>query len=240
MALSDGATSAKYAQEAARITVNSIIQYFEEHTLRDFLCNNIEDQKKLILECILKNLLSLAKEVDCLDSREFSATLLFFVSDGNDYIICHLGDGAIFLANESNDIIFYSEPENANNVSNRTFFCVSLDAIDHLRITHFNYTEVPMTQVLMTSDGVYLMFYNRGNLNPSATAKELLSYVDSDTISTDRDLQIVLSQMAEVASERLDDWSMIIYTQTKNRTESNLIQVSMLSEELEKSNNKMR
>ena len=52
MALSDGATSAKYAQEAARTTVSSIIQYFENHTLQEALRVRVEERKTTILYCI--------------------------------------------------------------------------------------------------------------------------------------------------------------------------------------------
>ena len=43
--------------------------------------------------------------------------------------------------------------------------------------------------------------------------------------------------MAEVASERMDDWSMIICSINKKRIDSELKPVSMLSEELEKIHN---
>lgn len=78
------------------------------------------------------------------------------------------------------------------------------------------------------------MFYNRGNRNALSTAKELLSYTKDGLISNDDDLCNVLNQMAEVPSERLDDWSVLIFDADQKRYESALEIVSMLSQENEK------
>ncbi len=237
MALSDGATSAKYAKEAAETTVNAIINYFEDNKLEDFLLNNHEEQKNIIIAYILRRLIALAKDVGCSNPREFSATMLFLVSNGKKIIIGHLGDGAIFLANPDNEILFTSAPDNMNGISNRTYFAVSADAIDHFRIVQLDLDEINVSQALMTSDGAYLMFYNRGNHDSSKTASELLSYANSEIITTNEDLRAVLQQMAEVASERLDDWSIIICNQKQKRGDYNVEPISMLSEELEKMHN---
>ena len=237
MALSDGATSAKYAQEAARTTVSSIIQYFENHTLKEFLNFSVEERKKTVLYCVLKKLAELAKEVGCADARQFSATMLFIVLDAENTVCCHLGDGAIFLADSNDNIVFFSEPENMDGITNRTFFSVSADAIDHIRMEQFENSVTSVSQALLTSDGAYLMLYNRGDHDPSVTVKELLSYINTDVITTNEDFQSVLSQMAEVASESMDDWSMIICSINKKRIDSELKPVSMLSEELEKIHN---
>lgn len=234
MALSDGATSAKFAREAAIATVNGIIQYFEEHTLREFLCLGEEIQKRILLDYIIKCLIILAKKSGCSDPREFSATMLFFVSDEKNIICGHVGDGAIFITDRANKIILVSGPENENGISNKTFFPVSLNAIDHFRVNQINIQETSASQALMTSDGAFLMFYNRGNHDPANTAKEILGYVNTGVVSSNNDLKDALTQMAEVPSERLDDWSILIYSQKKLHSESCLKQVSMLTEELQK------
>lgn len=234
MALSDGATSAKFAREAAAATVNGIIQYFEEHTLEEFLCFDEEIRKRTLLDYIIKCLIVLAKKSGCSDSREFSATMLFLVSDEKNIICGHIGDGAIFITDEANKIIFVSGPENVDGFSNRTFFPVSLNAIDHFRVNQINIQETSASQALMTSDGAFLMFYNRGNHNPSNTAKEILGYVNTGIVSSNNDLKDALTQMAEVPSERLDDWSILIYSQKQLHSDSCLNQVSMLAEELQK------
>ncbi len=240
MALSDGATSAKYAKEAAKVTVESVIDYFSRHTLNEYLMCDQTEQKETILNHILNGLITFAKQVGCSDSREFSATLLFLINDGTNLLTCHLGDGAIFLANSNNDIVFVSGPDNINGFSNRTFFIVSKDAIEHIRIDQFEIAEIDIIRALMTSDGAYLMFYNRGNLNASSTAKELLSYTKDKLISNDDDLCRTLNQMAEIPSERLDDWSILIFDANQKKNNSTLEIVSMLSEEMKRISDKRK
>lgn len=234
MALSDGATSARYAGEAAKVTVESVINYFSGHTLNEFLMCDRAEQKETILNYILNGLRTYAKQVGCPDLREFSATLLFLVYDKTNMLTCHLGDGAIFLANSDNDIVFVSKPDNENVLSNQTFFIVSGDSAEHIRMNQFKISETGIIRALMTSDGAYLMFYNRGNLDASSTAKELLSYAKDKLISNDADLCNALNQMAEVPSERLDDWSVLIFDVDQRKNDSTLEIVSMLSEENEK------
>lgn len=234
MALSDGATSARYAREAAQVTVESVINFFSGHSLKEFLMSGRTEQKEAILDHILNALITCAKQVHCSDYREFSATLLFLIYDGKNLVTCHLGDGAIFLANSRNDIVFVSEPDHMNGYANRTFFTVSREAAEHMRIDWFDLAETGIIRALMMSDGAYLMFYNRGNRNALSTAKELLSYTKDGLISNDDDLCNVLNQMAEVPSERLDDWSVLIFDADQKRYESALEIVSMLSQENEK------
>ncbi len=237
MALSDGATSARFAKEAAKVTVESVINFFTGHTLSEFLMCGRTEQKEKVLNHILNALIICAKQVHCSDYREFSATLLFLIHDGTNLVTCHLGDGAIFLANSSNDIVFVSEPDQMNGYANRTFFAVSRDAIEHIRIDWFDLADTDIIRALMMSDGAYLMFYNRGNRNASSTAKELLSYTKDRLISNNDDLCNTLNQMAEVPSERFDDWSVLIYDADQKKYESVLEIVSMLSQENEKNIN---
>lgn len=235
MALSDGATSARYAREAAGATVKGIIQYFEEHTLEDFLALDPEEQKQTILSHVLHCLVLQARESGCSDPREFSATMLFLVNDGRKVICGHLGDGAVFLADSDNNIVYTSAPDNVEGSSTRTYFTVTADAAQHLRITELDVSADKVSQALMTSDGAYLMFYNRGGRDPSRTAGELLSYVNSGEITSNEDLRDAISQMAEIASERLDDWSVIICSDREEPSAAAKPEpVSMLAEELEK------
>lgn len=231
MALSDGATSAKYALEAARITVARIISLFEELSLDEYKLKSEEDQKSMVIDHIVAGLRDYAEKAGCTDMREFSATALFLIRDEYNLLLFHLGDGAAFVADQKDTIIYVSEPENIGGSANRTYFSVSASADEHARIIWFNIHDMNISRTLITSDGAYLMFYNRGNRDVSLTVKELFTYIRSGMITTNEEFRQVLNQMAEVPSERLDDWSIMISDCGQNGESSEIEMISMLSEE---------
>lgn len=232
VALSDGAGSAKYAETAAKNTVRAIIDYFSKISLKQYLGFSEREQKEEIISCVLIELKKAAKKKQCSNLREFSSTLLFCVGDCERMIFFHLGDGAILATDEACNPVYYSDPDNVEGSLTRTYFCVSHHAVEHSRIASFS--SLAVHRVLMTSDGAYEMFQNRGDGDACQTMLEILSYHRNHIISTVPDFADILNQMAEIPSERFDDWSIaLIWNHAVNRLQEVVI-TSMLDEEKEK------
>lgn len=234
LALSDGASSAAYAEQAAWENVWAVLDYFAEVSLSYYVTLTRKEKKKAILHACLKRLTRLSKRVKCSDPVEFSATLQFCVSDRKWLLIGHLGDGAIFCFDRYGCLLYCSEQENVIE-KNQTYFTISDNAQEHLRLHTFSLEKMPIDTVLMASDGVCLMFENRGNGVAAQTAEEIVGYVQQQIIQSNADLAEILNQMAEVPIERSDDWSVLIWSRTmKLLEEEKPTVISMLREEKNK------
>ena len=236
MALSDGAGSAAFALEAAQITVKSILYFFTcTMTPGHFLLLDESVQRKRIISTVREALRkhSAFRETN---AGEFSATLCFAVADSRCILCGNLGDGAVYAVSSSGDAAFEMQPERRGK--NSTYFTVSPDAESHLRMEKRSLRDI--SGVLLTSDGPYQMFRNRGEGAASATAHELLTFARQGNLSTQRTLARVLNQMAEYPAERLDDWAAMLYTRDQKISPANPPQIvsppviSMLSEENQK------
>lgn len=234
LALSDGASSADYAQASAEVTVSSLVEYFSNVSLSEFLSRSTDCQVREILNYLQNQIRGLSKEKECTDLRQFSSTVLLAVSDREDVLIFHLGDGEIFLLDTEGNICFVSGPDNAPGTSNVTYFSVSNDAEEHARLSVFSIREMRLESILMMSDGPEMMFYNRGIKRTDRTAAEILGYVRDGIIKSNEDLADILDQMAEIPAERMDDWSMIISDFRSAHVYKEPVVVSMLEEEHQK------
>lgn len=233
LALSDGAGSARHAQQAARSCAEAVVSLFGETALADFLQLEPAEQKQRILSAC-RDKISLLPEFSLEDAPEqYAATLLFLVRDETRLLLGHIGDGAAFAADAQGRCVFVSEPENLEG-TNRTFFVSSPGAAEHLRLTVLDRQESGAQAVLLTSDGTRLMLRGRGGGDAKKTAEELLSYIQNGQVSDNAQLADVLRQMAELPCERLDDWSVLILSEAGEGQEELPPPVSMLAEEEEK------
>lgn len=231
-ALSDGAGSAKYAEQASKLTLASVVNLFSEMPLGAFISLPEHNQKVMVIECVLKDIISNAKDNGCSDLSQYSATLLFAVWNDSDIVFFHIGDGSIIVTSKSNDILYLSSPDNIENNSYRTHFCVSTDA--HLYVDLKCLSLSDFSNVLMTSDGAYSMLSNRSDGCPELSMIELISYHQNNNISTNEEFADVLNQMAESPSERFDDWSIIMLKKDVLSYQGEIKTISMLEEEKRK------
>ena len=200
LALSDGAGQARFAEEAARATVESVTEFFENRELSAFLKMEDVAGKREILRAVreaLENLSGFRSEM----VEQFAATVLFAVTDTKNALFGHLGDGAIFAMDDSGALVFESKPENQKK--NATYFAVSQRAEKHFRLTRIPAENI--SSMLLISDGPYRMFRDRGEGEASATALELMGYAHDKRITDESRLSDALNQMAEVPAER--PWS---------------------------------
>lgn len=207
-AVADGASSASFAEEAAGANVAAVLDYFETKGLDYFLRLEPEERSREILEACRRELY-LVRERLGTDWMQLSATLLFFVCDGERWAAGHLGDGVLLVQSRDGEGLLYSEPENAGRKS-ATYFTVLPDAAEHLRI-HAGSPDRTPGRVLLMSDGPCNMFHTRSG-SIRETAEELLSYVRPDGIATAEDLADALDQMTVYAFDRMDDWSVVLWS----------------------------
>lgn len=234
LALSDGASSARYAQQAARACVAAVLSLFDSVPLSAFLALEATEQKRRILAACCEALTQLPGYAETDDFSDYASTLLFCVRDAENLLIGHIGDGMAFAADGEGENLFTSEPENAEELSNRTFFVTSSDSLAHLRLNVIDLHQSTAPCVLLVSDGPYAMLQGRSGGFPQKTAQELLSYVRDGGVSTNEQLADVLRQMAELPCERLDDWAVLILSSADAAQEELPQAVSMLAEEEEK------
>lgn len=206
LAISDGCSSAKYAEDAADVNVDTLLRLFSEWKLQEFL-----DQGKNaadIIDPILKALKKRNARHFSEDASDFSATLLFAVSDGRDILLGHIGDGNILCVDKEGKTAFYSQEENAGS-SDRTYFTVSSDAKAHLRLTLVPAHKV--RNIILYSDGPQKMLWYRGDKDIEKAALELSEKVRNGEITSCGSLADTLAEMTSNAMYQLmDDWSMLI------------------------------
>lgn len=208
LALSDGAGSAKFAREASRSNVEAVLELFSKISLEAFLRLPEVKQKEAILEACLEKLKKCAEDNQDLDKRQYSATLLFAVINEAYIYYGHLGDGAVHLTDQEGKSCFYSPPDNGET-NRSTFFTVSTDALEHLRVTVVDRKTHDISMVLMMSDGPELMFGDRGFGNPIETAEEIAPFLVNGEVENDGEFEELLDEMTELESEKSDDWSLL-------------------------------
>ena len=206
LAISDGCSSAEYAEDAAEVNVDTIIRLFSKSALKDFLDQdkNAADIIDPILEAMRKKGGKHFQEAP----EDFSATLLFAVTDGKQILTGHLGDGNILCASGDNASVYYS-PEENDGAANLTFFTVSDNAAAHLRLTAIPAERV--TDIILYSDGPQKMLWYKGDKDIEKAALALLKEVRDGHIADCAGLADTLADMTSDSMYQLmDDWSMLI------------------------------
>lgn len=224
LAISDGCSSAKYAEEAAETNVDTVLRLFSEMKLQAFL--DAEKNAADVIDPILSALEKKNAKRFAEEPSDFSATLLFAVTDGRDILLGHIGDGNILCVNKDGTTAFYSQEENAG-AADRTFFTVSPDAKAHLRLTLVPAKDV--RNIILYSDGPQKMLWYKGDKDIEKAALALAADVKDGAIATCRQLADALSEMTSGAMYQLmDDWSMLILdTEQKQCSDLTFDPVSM-------------
>lgn len=230
LALADGAGSAEYARLAARLNCGAVVSFFgkmkTEAAFADFLALPEAERAQQILTHCRRVIGERMQRERCEKASAFSATLLLAVIGREQVLIGHLGDGAIYcLEGES---LSYSPGENRNGMKNATYFTVSRDAAEHLRMTTLPRDGV--SSLLLTSDGTSGLF--QGGQVPLS----LMQAAENGQLPTNRALQEALRDVVEVPILRADDWSVLLWTANEPDAVGETVTepVDMLAEEQEK------
>lgn len=144
----DGAGSAKYGGVGSWSTCKIISRLCTQHLENsqelpnnDLIWNWIDEVRDRL------RLLANKRNVHI---REFSTTMVCVVTNGSQTITAHIGDGAIVAFSPKNNLwIDLSWPEHGEYVSTTRF--VTEDPMPALR---FNYSEDPITDLALFSDGI--------------------------------------------------------------------------------------
>lgn len=230
LALSDGAGNAQYAQLAARINCGAVVSFFgklkTEAEFGDFLALPEAERAQQLLTHCRQAIEEHMKRQRCEKVSAFSATLLFAVIGHERVLIGHLGDGGIYCW--EGDTLRYSPGENIDGLKNATYFTVSRSAAEHLRLTVL--PRGNLRGLLLTSDGTSGLF--QGGRVPL----KLLQYTVDGKLRTNRGLREALRQLVQVPMLRMDDWSVLLWTENPPDAEGEAVTepVDMLAEEQEK------
>lgn len=201
--VSDGAGSARYGGEGASLTcrvlaVNARAHFQKKSTLPS------DDDIVTWLDAV-KERISAAATHRGLQPRDFAATLVCVISNGNDTVTVHVGDGcAVVKTLELDEWIATSWP-NQGEYASTTFF-VTDDGELKLRITRFS---VKVVACAVFTDGIErlaLDFRTRTPFQPFFNAV-IGPVIASDVRGRDSGLSNILKNFLNSASvnERTDD-----------------------------------
>ena len=218
MALADGAGSARWAAEAAQSNVHAIMEYFDTFSLVEFADMEPQLRSQTLAEVCMACLKDLQQKLEEPDLRHLSATLVFAVVSQAYILLGHLGDGMAVALDAQGNTVLYSGPEQVDGNERATYFTSSAGAAGHLRLHLLERSKNNVDHIVLTSDGAYDMFRNRGSGDPLATVRELQHYVNQQGMAKNHELADVLNQMAEIAVERMDDWSVVVWSEAAEHT----------------------
>ena len=230
LALSDGASAAGCARAASRTVVAALLAFFARVPLAAFLAKP-EGQRRRALLTACRRALDARAAADGQPISRYAATLLVFVTDGTRYFAGQIGDGSLFVLADGR-VCRTLAPDSWDG-GRRTWFVTSPDGPEHF-FTADGQLESGRAAAVLISDGPGTMFRLRGGGRAGRTAEELAGYLRQGNIRTHADLADVLDQMAELPSERLDDWSVLVWCGGGDPPGPLPPEVSMLAVEEEK------
>jgi hypothetical protein len=143
-------------------------------------------------------------------------------------LLGHLGDGLLAVLDCDGGVAACSAPQRRSSPACGTYFVVSPDACDRLRLTLISRERADF--LVMMSDGPYEMFCNRAKGNPLPAVQELRqNYKYHD----DAGLGAALNQMTTAAYQRMDDWAVLTWNSSGSQWSATGVPevVSMLREE---------
>lgn len=211
MALSDGAGTARRAKEAAQGIVETVTEFFCGMPLADFTLLSADQRRSLLLDSCRASLLRIRESAEETDIRQFSATFVFAVVSDTQLLVGNLGDGLAVVLEESGRLCLDFGPEAGLTGGNSTWFVISPDAEQHLRMQVLERSAERVDFLALTSDGIWELLCGRGDGDPVRTIRELRDYVRSGDLDGDDALADILNQMAELTDERMDDWSVVLW-----------------------------
>lgn len=193
--LADGQSGKKKCREGGLEVLRAIFGFIVYKEISSMCqCEHIDEIRYKITKAVRERINRLSKSEN-LDAAEFSSTIQAFAYDvrTGQYILIHLGDGAVIGHKNDGVISMISSPDNGSAL-NSTWLTTSWDSMNHLRIMFGNINSYK--RVLMMTDGASVIARGR---RISEAAKEYIR--DSDRHSFARLLK---------EDDPIDDTSCII------------------------------
>lgn len=207
---SDGAGSASHGGEGATLTCRAFVLRIRGHFAK---CNDFPTDKQLwdwLDE--LRDRIAIAAQKRSLTPRDFAATLVCLISDGETVLTAHVGDGcAVVRDRDTTEWQIASWPDQGEYAS--TTFFVTDDPEARMRVDR---RERPISALAVFTDGIERIALDlggqaahqpffRGMIQPldqltnagadRALSGKLLSYLDSEPVNarTEDDKTLILA-----------------------------------------------
>jgi len=207
--VSDGAGSASYGGEGASIVCRKISQAARNHLLTEALIPSDATIDSWIDQA--RDSIFFSASNRALTPRDFAATLVCVISDGDETVIIHIGDGCAVL-NDGKEWIAPSWPDHGEYAS--TTFFVTDEPTLKLRITR---VQIKVTSIALFSDGLERLGLDFSELKPYAGFFDGITkpMITSFAKGKDRNLSAALKRYLNsdpINSRTDDDKSLIIAT----------------------------
>lgn len=209
--VSDGAGSASHGGEGASIVCRKISQAAKTHFSIQSSIPNDETLDSWIDHA--RDSIFLSAFNRALTPRDFAATLICVITDGNETVIAHIGDGCAVLKDDT-EWIAPSWPDHGEYAAT-TFFITDEHALK-LRITRL---QKRITAVALFSDGLERLALDFSEFKPHAGFFNGISapLIKSSVSGKDYNLSLALKRYLNsesINSRTDDDKSLILATAT--------------------------
>lgn len=153
----DGAGSARHASAGAKFVCLKMRELLLEHRNEIFSYSDQEIKDRL-LDMLRQQIREMADK-NYAKMDDYMSTLMFFVSDGVQYMAGNLGDGMIGYMGPDGNAAVISYPEKGK-YANQSYFVTQPDSYDHLRIQRGTY-DCEKVYFLMTDGSAECLYDKR-------------------------------------------------------------------------------
>ena len=209
-ALADGASGAAFADIAAMCNVSGALGAIHKIDFDKLYSASDREISDFFISACRAYIYEYRKKIKGSELRDFAATLLVLVSDGQKMLLCHLGDGVICGVDNKNNILLLSSPTNIGNARDQTYFTVSNSAELMLSVTRVE-DILRYSAFILMSDGPETSFFDY-TLNQMRT-KNLLTIVDDIGKERAREIELTYFLKSNFWKHGItgDDCSMVVF-----------------------------
>ncbi|WP_377811137.1 PP2C family serine/threonine-protein phosphatase (plasmid) [Azospirillum sp. A29] len=196
-AVADGAGSARYAADGARVAVKAAVEALEKNP-RAVLA---QADHRYVLDHVRERMAARAAEIGC-DLRQLASTLMAVLAhksaEGVDWLAFHVGDGVI-AADFGTGPEVLSRPENGE-FGNSTYFVTDASAHDHFRVYR---GSAPWSAFALMTDGAAECLYQRSTRKLAGAVGTMFDW--SRSLDARRFTKALEQNLASVIAPRTTD-----------------------------------
>ena len=212
-AISDGAGTSKYAEIASEIVANRITKILEEEFDNFFSANNKIVKEKIIHR--LRTIIGIEAKKKKASKEDFNSTLLFVAIKNDNYIVGHVGDGAIG-ALVGNNLVTISKPLNGE-YKNQTYFVTSKKYKEHFRIYKGELKNI--SGFILATDGTTDSLYNYQTNKFAEVGIKIIKWLDEN--NNEKVNHAIMENLRNVFSKKTrDDCTLLIMRRIKATNKS--------------------
>ncbi|MCH3960186.1 MAG: protein phosphatase 2C domain-containing protein [Selenomonas sp.] len=169
IALADGAGSAKFSEDGAKIAVECVCDKLAMHFEEYLVADDGVSVKRELLQAVRAGLQAKAVDLAC-ETVDLASTLLAVAVSEDHYILMHIGDGVIGYLKES-ELKVASAPENGEFI-NTTVFTTSACALQSMKLMKGKLGAI--AGFVLMSDGTETSFYHRRDKRLAEVLKRIM------------------------------------------------------------------